>query len=324
MFYDLAGKLALAALTRDLGNLYESERSLARNEQFVRAAANSPEKGWPDPRRTSKHVRLPFRPNEIGTFAPIVVSVTRTCRRGLSSLSENPKSPKVKVEDGFLSEFEELARRLGIGAIGYARVPPELIFRDRAILSDHAIVLAMEMDKNKIDRAPSKETQVMVFQTYDRLGKVVNQLTDFLRGHGYAAQAGYPLGGLVLYPALAHRAGLGWHGRHGLLITPQFGPRQRIGAIFTTIDNLPESDSNPHSWIPEYCRRCGRCIRECPAQAIRETPVLNDNGTKTHIVRDRCFPMFYDNHVCAVCVKVCAFNTLGYAAVKERFLKTLP
>lgn len=31
----------------------------------------------------------------------------------------------------------------------------------------------------------------------------------------------------------AIKAGLGEYGRHGLLITPEYGPRVRIGKIFT-------------------------------------------------------------------------------------------
>jgi epoxyqueuosine reductase len=111
------------------------------------------------------------------------------------------------------------------------------------------IVLTMEMAKEKIGMAPSGDTQVMVFQTYDRLGKAINKLTDYIRANGYAAQTGYPLGGLILYPAIAQLAGLSWHGRHGLLITPEFGSRQRIGVIYTSIRNLPFAHENQHAWI---------------------------------------------------------------------------
>ena len=44
------------------------------------------------------------------------------------------------------------------------------------------------------------------------------------------------------------KAGLGEYGRLGLLITPEFGPRVRIGKIFT---DLPLSHDEPRSFVVE-------------------------------------------------------------------------
>ena len=203
--------------------------------------------------------------------------------------------------------------------IGYVQLPRELIFKERAVLYDKAIVLLKEMDKDKIDRAPSVATFRMVFETYDSLGKIVNVLTRDLRQKGYGAQGGHPLGGLVLYPPLAVAAGLGWMGRHGLLITPQFGPRQRIGAIFTSIENLPVAEDNPHSWIPGFCDKCGRCIRTCPPKAIRERPVIHESGRRTHIIREKCLPVFVNQEGCTVCVKECSFTRGSYDDIHKSF-----
>ena len=210
---------------------------------------------------------------------------------------------------------------MGIGDIGYAKLPRHLIFKERAVLYDSAIVLLKEMPKDKVDKAPSIATFKMVFESYDSLSKIVNNLTEYLRKQGYGAQGGYPLGGLNLYPPLAAAAGLGWMGRHGLLITPQFGPRQRIGAIFTSIENLPFGKTNPHSWIGNFCGTCGRCIRTCPQEAIREHPVIHDSGRKTHIIREKCLPYFVTKHGCTVCVKECSFSRRHYDDIHKSFLR---
>lgn len=73
------------------------------------------------------------------------------------------------------------------------------------------------------------------------------------------------LGGLVLYPPLAQKEGLGQIGKHGLLIEPKIGPRQRIPSILISFDNLPYSNSIEHQWIEEFCNRC---IKKCPPNAI--------------------------------------------------------
>ena len=142
-------------------------------------------------------------------------------------------------------------------------------------------------------------------------------LTRHLRQKGYGTQGGHPLGGLVLYPPLAVAAGLGWMGRHGLLITPQFGPRQRIGAIFTSIENLPIAENNPHSWIPGFCDKCGRCIRTCPSKAICENPVIHESKRRTHIIREKCLPVFVTQEGCTVCVKECSFNRRSYDDIRK-------
>lgn len=71
-----------------------------------------------------------------------------------------------------------------------------------------------------------------------------------------------------MYPHLAQNAGLGFKGRHGMVITPEFGPRQRISVIFTSIQNLPVNSSNEHSWVPDFCLKYGGCVKKCPGNAI--------------------------------------------------------
>jgi epoxyqueuosine reductase QueG len=252
---------------------------------------------------------------------PVMASIADSLWLSFTSLANNPVSPRGEFDEQFIGKLEGYAKVLGVGAIGYARIPQEFIFQEKAVLYKHAIVLVMEMDKNKINLAPSEETAFMVFQSYDALGLAVNELTQFLREHGYTAHAGHPLGGLVLYPALAEVAGLGWHGRHGLLITPEFGPRVRLAAIFTSVENLPVITENPHSWVEEFCYAgCGKCVRRCPPQAILEHPIRRGQSLLTHIDSNRCFPFFVKNHGCSICIKECTFNQKDYSKIRGSFL----
>ncbi|MHA1973109.1 MAG: 4Fe-4S dicluster domain-containing protein [Candidatus Hodarchaeales archaeon] len=234
----------------------------------------------------------------------------------------NPINPRDRIEEEELQELEELAKEWGVGAIGYTKLEPKLIFKKRAVLYENVIVLLLEMDKNKMELAPSKETAKMIMETYDALGIATNKLTKYLRDKGFAAQASHPLGGIVLYPPLAEKAGLGYHGSHGLLITPEFGPQVRLAAIFTNINNLPvHKIENPHSWIAEFCKKCHRCIRKCPSWAIYDEPIMNNNGLLTHIDNTKCFPVFLDYHSCSICIKECTFNEVSYSRLKKKFDK---
>lgn len=247
------------------------------------------------------------------------LSMLRNIRKSYLSIKQNPVHPKEEAEAGFLTEFEDYARSLGCFGIGYTELEPELIFKDRTALYSHVIVLTMEMNKEDINLAPHPRTMRMVGETYSRLGVAANKLARFLRQRGYAVQAGHPLCGIALYVPLAMKAGLGWGGRHGLLITPEFGGRQRIAVLYTSIKNLPVWTENPHAWVGKYCATCGKCIRSCEARAIYEKPILHEGGTQTHIDYEKCLDYFLGAYGCTVCVKVCPFSAGKYEVLKKQF-----
>ena len=256
---------------------------------------------------------------------PHMVASQRGVQKTLSDLDEIPRHPKTRLPADELAELEAYAKSLGVASIGYTRVPQHLIFRDKAVLYDRAIVLTMEMNRRKMATAPSRRSQLAAMEVYHHLGDASIKMTHFLRERGYAAHAGHPLMGLALYPPLAQMAGLGWRGQHGMLITPEFGPRVRLAAVFTDIENLPFfTGENLHSWIPEFCALCGQCVRRCPGNAIYETPVPRDNGLVTCVDVTKCFPQFVDNHGCSVCIKDCPFHRGLYDRLKRHALKRRP
>lgn len=65
-------------------------------------------------------------------------------------------------------------------------------------------------------------------------------------------------------------AGLGEIGYSKLLLTPEFGPRQRLAAIIT--DAPLEAD--PLYDGPPLCDRCMLCVKECTGQAISATETV--------------------------------------------------
>jgi epoxyqueuosine reductase QueG len=226
----------------------------------------------------------------------------------VDSISNNPTNPKSKTSTEFLEKLRKYALILDIGKFEFVKLPHDLIFQKFGVFYDNAIILTMEMSKDKIDKAPSQATLNMVFGTYDDLGKAANKIARFLREHGYAAQADHPIGGLVLFPPLAQKAGIGWVGKHGILITPEFGPRLRLAAVYTNIENLPFAGSNIHAWIENYCNICRICVKQCPPKAIRDESITHETGRITHIYQKVCFEYFAQYYGCSVCIKVCPFS----------------
>ena len=66
----------------------------------------------------------------------------------------------------------------------------------------------------------------------------------------------------VMEIELARKAGLGWRGKHTLLLTQEAGSMFFLGEILT---DLPLPVDAPTT---EHCGTCTRCIEICPTQAI--------------------------------------------------------
>jgi ferredoxin len=312
-------KIILKVIKYKISKWFSMEKSLYSKDNFIKPSKLSPKKTWPNPEKIPLGGEIPFSLKNYKTIGKFLRSSVSQGMLSIKSLKNNHADPTPEISPQQLKDFELKAKEYGVKAIAYTKIPPELIFQQRAINYDNAIVLIMEMDRSKIAKAPSLSTFKMVFQTYDELGIATNKLTELLRKNNFNAHGSHPLGGLVLYPPLAKKAGLGWLGKHGLLITPQCGSRQRISAIFTNIQNLPFSQSNEHEWIEKFCESCNICIKICPPKAILKTPIIHPSKRETHLDRSKCLPYFVNNHGCSICLKVCPFSNKEYHKIKDKF-----
>ena len=122
----------------------------------------------------------------------------------------NPKNPKTFATDSFLTEFERYAKSLGVVDIGYTRLNPGILFYNEKVISKNTIVLSLEMDKDKMNLAPSKATFNMIHETYHNLNMITLKLSNYLRKNGYAAQPSTATLGYGHYPPIAESAGDFW------------------------------------------------------------------------------------------------------------------
>ena len=249
---------------------------------------------------------------------PIMIPTLMGIRTSLKSLADNPVPPRIEADPGLIDDIAALAITSGASSVGYTKVPRRWVFQDKAVVYENAIVFAMEMDKASIDTAPSIPCMKTVMETYRDQGRIANKIATHLRRRGFGAHAGHPLNGMALYPPLAQMAGLGWIGLNGIIITPEHGPRVRLAAVFTSIENLPFSDRNEHGWIVDYCESCRICINKCPPKALFGEAREHGTGQVTYVENDLCFPYFSEFYGCSVCVKVCPFNHIPYETLSER------
>ena len=130
---------------------------------------------------------------------------------------------------------------------------------------------------------------------------LLRKIAIFLEDHGWTAvpihnpffaHAGRPVrpggtrpDGIVSLRVAGCAAGLGELGLSKLLLTPEFGPRQRIFVVFTDAALSADPLVEPGS----VCDNCGLCLKGCPADAFpgeRSVRVEIDDTTFSHAPLD--------------------------------------
>jgi epoxyqueuosine reductase len=114
----------------------------------------------------------------------------------------------------------------------------------------------------------------------------------------------------ILERAWAARAGIGFVGKNGLVITPGQGSYQLLGEVVTTLALLPDTP------MTERCGACTRCLDACPTQAFAAPFVLDPRrcvsywtieqpGSPPAALRDAVGEHLFG---CDVCQEVCPWN----------------
>jgi len=92
-----------------------------------------------------------------------------------------------------------------------------------------------------------------------KLGRLAKRIADAVGPFNYRV---FTDSAPVLEVALAAKAGLGWRGKHTLLLTRDAGSLFFLGEIYTDLP-LPVTSA-----VSEHCGSCRACIDVCPTQAI--------------------------------------------------------
>ena len=177
----------------------------------------------------------------------------------------------------------------------------------------NVVMLAVPMDYELMKTVPSALGSAATGLGYSQDATLVIALAQYIRGLGYEAHAS--LNDTALSIPYAIKAGLGELGRNGLLVTPKFGPRVRLGKIFT---NMPLAHDEPIRFgVQEFCEICKHCALTCPSKSIplgdaSDVPLSQSNvkGVRKWTVDvEQCFSFWAtQNSDCAVCIRVCPYN----------------
>jgi epoxyqueuosine reductase len=151
-----------------------------------------------------------------------------------------------------------------------------------------------------------------------RLQKLADRIEAEIGPFGYRAFAD---SAPVLEKALARNAGLGWIGKHTLLLDRDAGSWFFLGELYT---DLPLPVDAPST---EHCGTCRRCIEVCPTQAITGPKQLDARRCIAYLTIElkEAIPIelrpLIGNRVfgCDDCQLVCPWNKFAQPTREEDF-----
>ncbi len=196
-------------------------------------------------------------------------------------------------------------------AIGIASMNPLYVFEGYTIEQPWVIVLALAHNYDRLRQVPSDETNGIgvsdVGDQYARGTRASYALANWIRAQGYHAEA-YPgpmADALLLVPP-AIAAGLGELGKHGSLISPQFGAGVRLAGVTT---DMPLVATRPIQFgADDFCLKCQACTRACPPGAIQEQKQMVRGVKRWYVDFDKCIPYFAEAASCGICIAICPWT----------------
>jgi epoxyqueuosine reductase len=218
-------------------------------------------------------------------------------------------------EKDYYAELKEYALTEGSSLFGVADIAglPE---RHCSLSSktlgglNRAVSMAFHLSDRILEDIVDGPTRLYFFH-YQRVNMFLDELglkvNNFIQARGYDALP-IPASQIidwekqlahVSHKHIAARAGIGWIGRNNLLVSPQFGSRQRL---ITVLTNMPLKLDKPLPW---GCGECRDCISSCPSQSIKENPEDFDHVGCFQMVKILVKKAGISQNICGLCVKAC-------------------
>lgn len=190
----------------------------------------------------------------------------------------------------------------------------------------YAIVFAVEMDKEMINRGPMLAEVVETSKCYVDAAVIGMILSYYIRNLGYEARNHMDSNYLLMPVRVAKDAGLGQIGRNTVLTTKEYGSRIRLGVVTTDLEL--ETDEPIDFGLTDFCKLCNKCAYFCPSQSLSNKAEEESWSIK----QETCYiKWLYMGTDCGMCIAVCPFSqeletirdTLSFKDNNDSIIKAL-
>ena len=216
-------------------------------------------------------------------------------------------------------QIKAKAKEIGSELVGISLYDDDSQYVENAFPYKYAIMLGNVMDRDAMVQAPHTPAAKEVMRGYRLGSKRANQLAAYIRSLGWQAE-GYGIGEDLMQHPMAIASGIGILGKHGSLISREYGSNFRITSVLT---DLPMAVDEPVDFGAEdFCRSCKKCVTECPPGAIFDTKQMVRGVEKWYVDFDKCIFYFSDHMGCSICIEVCPWSEPGRGPkLSEKLLK---
>lgn len=197
--------------------------------------------------------------------------------------------------------------------------PRKLVPGAKSVIS---VVLNYFPDKEQRADAP-KISKYAYGRDYHKVirGKLKRMLLCIQDEIGEVSGRGFVDSAPVMDRAWARKSGLGWIGKHSLLLSKDSGSFFFIGALIVDIELEPDGPTTDH------CGSCTACIDACPTSAIVAPMVVDSNKCISYLTIEYkgALPSEYQEKMedwvygCDICQDVCPWNRFSKPYSEDDF-----
>lgn len=240
------------------------------------------------------------------------IAAARAERARITAIDPVPVAdpPTQRAPDDWTAALDAFVADGTCDRTGVAVMDPDWAYAGQDVPQSRVIMIGVQHDYPAIVTAPDATAGAEVLRQYGRAMRAARLIANWLCAAGWDAEAvtGPMTGSITLIPPAA-ACGFGELGKHGSLITPEFGSSFRLSAVLTDAPFAPTPPQD-HG-IDAFCQHCRICEDACPPLAIGPDKQTVRGVEKWYVDFDRCLPFFNQTNGCAICIAVCPWSRPG-------------